>query len=110
MFFHNHLWHLRPEKPLEKGKGRQKLPSRVYSSVVEHLTTNQAIPEIPHWIHFPPHNYWEQLRVEHQEHSITLQEIREDQRAMREEQQRQGRDIEELKDIIGSSRRKRHHY
>ena len=51
-----------------------------------------------------------QLRVEHQEHSIILHEIREDQKAMREEQQRQGRDIEELKDIIGSSRRKRHHH
>ena len=51
-----------------------------------------------------------QLRVEHQEHSIILHEIREDQKAMREEKQRQGRDIEELKDIIGSSRRKRHHH
>ena len=52
----------------------------------------------------------DQLRVEHQEHSIILHEIREDQKAMREEQQRQGRDIEELKDIIGSSRRKHHHH
>ena len=82
------------------------------------------IPEMPQGMHFPPQNYWEQintslgelssnmgqLRVEHQEHSIILHEIREDQKAMREEQQRQGRDIEELKDIIGSSRRKRHHH
>ena len=82
------------------------------------------IPEMPQGMHFPPQNYWEQintslgelssnmgqLRVEHQGHSIILHEIREDQRAMREEQQRQGRDIEELKDIIGSSRRKRHHH
>ncbi|QHN82736.1 uncharacterized protein DS421_20g698380 [Arachis hypogaea] len=50
-----------------------------------------------------------QLRVEHQEHSIILHEIREDQRAMREEQQRQGRDIEELKSTISSSRRGRRH-
>ena len=52
----------------------------------------------------------DQLRVEHQEYSIILHEIREDQRAMREEEQSQGRDIEELKDIIGSSRRKSHHH
>jgi len=51
-----------------------------------------------------------QLRVEHQEHSIILNEIREDQKAMREEQQRQGSDIEELKDIIGPSRRRCHHH
>ena len=69
-------------------------------------------------MHFSPNNYWEQLntslgelssnigqlRMEHQEHSIILYEIREDQRATREEQQRQGRDIEELKHSIGSSR------
>ena len=75
-------------------------------------------------MHSPPNNCWEQLntsledlsynmdqlRVEHQEHSIILHEIREDKRAMREEQQRQGRDIEELKDIIDSSRRKCHHH
>ena len=76
-------------------------------------------------MHFPPQNYWEQintslgelssnmgqLRVEHQEHSILLHEIREDQRIMREEQQRQGRDIEELKHSIRSSRgrTRRHH-
>ena len=85
---------------------------------------HQETPEIPQGMHFPPQNFWEQintslgelssnmgqLRVEHQEHSIILHEIREDQKAMREEQQRQGRDIEELKDIIGSSRRKRHHH
>ena len=72
-------------------------------------------------MHFSPQNYWEQintslgelssnmgqLRVEHQEHSIIREE---DLKAMKEEQQRQGRDIEELKDIIGSSRRKRHHH
>ncbi|QHO34461.1 uncharacterized protein DS421_9g267140 [Arachis hypogaea] len=52
-----------------------------------------------------------QLRVEHQEHSIILHEIREDQRIMKEEQKRQGRDIEELKHSIGSSRgrKSRHH-
>ena len=86
--------------------------------------SHHQIPEMPQGMHFPPQNYWEQLntslgelssnmgqlRVEHQEHSIILHEIREDQKAMREEQQRQGRDIEELKDIIGSSRRKRHHH
>ena len=85
---------------------------------------HQEFPEMPQGMHFPPNNYWkqlntsledlsynmDQLRVEHQEHSIILHEIREDQRAMRKEQQRQGRDIEELKDIIGSSRRKRHHH
>ena len=79
---------------------------------------------MPQGMHFHRQNFWEQintslgelssnmgqLREEHQEHSIILHEIREDQRAMREEQQRQGRDIKELKDIIGSSRRKRHHH
>ena len=83
---------------------------------------HQEIPEIHQGMHFPPHKYWEQintslgelssnmgqLRVEHQEHSIILHEIREDQKAMREEQQKQGRDIEELKNIIGPSRRRRH--
>ena len=102
----------------------ERFISRVYSSVVEHVAANQEIPEIPQGMHFPPHKYWEQintslgelssnmgqLRVEHQEHSIILHEIREDQKAMKEEQQRQGRDIEELKDIICSSRRKHHHH
>ena len=78
--------------------------------MVEHLTANQEIPEIPQGIQFLPHNYWKQLRVEHQEHSIILHEIREDLKALKEEQQRQGRDIEELKDIIDSSRRKCHHH
>ena len=78
---------------------------------------HHEIPEMPQGMHFPPNNYWEQLntsledlshnveksRVEHHEHSIILQEIREDQRAMREEQQRQGREIEELKHSIRSS-------
>ena len=87
--------------------------------------THHEIPEMPQGMHFPPQNYWEQLntslgelssnmgqlRAEHQEHSIILHEIREDQRIMREEQQRQGRDIEELKHSIGSSRarKSRHH-
>ena len=87
--------------------------------------SHHQIPEMPQGMHFPPQNYWEQLntslgelssnmgqlRVEHQEHSIILHEIREDQRIMREEQQRQGRDIEELKHSIGSSRGRtsRHH-
>ena len=86
---------------------------------------HQEIPEMPQWMHFLPHNYWEQLntslgdlssnmeqlRMEHQEHSIILHEMREDQIAMREEQQRQGRDIEELKRSIRSSRGRtsRHH-
>ena len=84
---------------------------------------HHEIPKMPQGMHFPPQNYWEQintslgelssnmgqLRVEHQEHSIILHEIREDQRAMREEQERQGRDIEELKSTIGSSRRGRRH-
>jgi len=54
----------------------------------------------------------EQLRVEHQEHSITLNEIREEQqRAMREEQQKQMSDIEVIKHHIGYSRgsTSRHH-
>ena len=81
------------------------------------------IPEMSQGMHFPLHNYWEQLntslgdlssnmkqlRMEHQEHSIILNEIREDQRVMREEQQRQGRDIEELKHSIGSSRGRTSH-
>ena len=91
----------------------------------EHEEIPHEIPEMPQGMHFPPHNYWEQLntsleglsynmdqlRVKHQEHSIILHEIREDQRAMREEQQTQGRDIEELRHSIGSSRGRtsRHH-
>ena len=43
-------------------------------------------------------------------HEVISHEIREDQRVMREEQQRQGRDIEELKNTIGPSRRRRHHH
>ena len=86
---------------------------------------HQQIPEMPQGMHFPPNNYWEQLntslgelssnmgqlRVDPQEHSVLLHKIREDQRIMREEQQRQGRDIEELKHSIGSSRarKSRHH-
>ena len=86
---------------------------------------HHEIPEMPQGMYFPPQNYWEQintslgelssnkghLRVEHQEHSILLHEIREDQRIMREEQQRQGRDIEEFKHSIRSSRgrTRRHH-
>ena len=88
-------------------------------------STHHEIPEIPQGMNFPPQNYWEQintslgelssnmgqLRMEHQEHSILLHEIREDQRAMREEQQRQGRDIEELKHSIRSSKgRTSHHH
>ena len=45
---------------------------------------HQEIPEIPQVIHFPPHNYWEQLRI----------------RALKSlgiKQQRQGRDMKELK-------------
>ena len=86
--------------------------------------SHHGIPEMPQGMHFPPQNYWEQintslgelssnmgqLRMEHQEHSIILHEIREDQRAMREEQQRQERDIEELKSTIGSSRGRRSHH
>ena len=87
--------------------------------------THHEIPEIPQGMNFPPQNYWEQLntslgelssnmgqlRVEHQEHSILLHEIIEDQRTMREEQQRQGIDIEELKHSIRFSRGRtsRHH-
>ena len=51
---------------------------------------HHEIPEMPQGMHFPPQNYWEQintslgelssnmgqLRVEHQEHSILLHEIR----------------------------------
>ncbi|KAL4365650.1 hypothetical protein AHAS_Ahas07G0127300 [Arachis hypogaea] len=74
----------------------------------------QEILRIPQGMQFPPQGYWdqlhnslgelntnmEQLRLEHQEHSTILNEIREDQRAMREEQQRQGRDIEEIKHYL----------
>ena len=113
---------IKEDKPITKKKMEQaREPSHGAQEAQEaHL---HEIPEMPQ-MHFPPQNYWEQintslgelssnmgqLRVEHQEHSIMLHEIREDQKAMREEQQRQGRDIEELKDIIGSSRRKRHHH
>ena len=42
----------------------ERFISRVYSSVVEHVAANQEIPEIPQGMHFPPHNYWKQLRIE----------------------------------------------
>ena len=112
-------------KPITKNRMEQTRdpthgPQQEYEEIPHH-----EIPEMPQGMHFPPQNYWEQintslgelssnmgqLRVEHQEHSIILHEIREDQRIMREEQQRQGRDIEELKHSIGSSRgrKSRHH-
>ena len=111
------------DKPITKKRMEQTRepthgPQQEHEGIPHH-----EIPEIPQGMHFPPQNYWEQintslgelssnigqLRVEHQEHSIILNEIREDQRAMREEQQRQGRDIEELKSTIGSSRGRRCH-
>ena len=57
---------------------------------------HQEIPEIPQGIHFPPHNYWEQLRIGAP-------------KSLGMKQQRQGRDIEELKNTIGSSRGRRRH-
>ncbi|WP_206442760.1 hypothetical protein, partial [Enterococcus faecalis] len=109
------------DKPITKKRMEQtREPTHGHEETPHH-----EIPEIPQGMHFPPQNYWEQintslgelssnmgqLRVEHQEHSILLHEIREDQRTMREEQQRQGRDIEELKHSIGPSRGRtsRHH-
>ena len=106
------------DKPITK-KRMEQTREVPHGPQGEHEEVHQ---QMPHGMHFPPNNYWEQLstsledlsqnveqlRVEHHEHALTLQEIREDQRAMREEQQRQGRDIEELKNIIGPSRRRRH--
>ncbi|QHO24029.1 uncharacterized protein DS421_12g368760 [Arachis hypogaea] len=109
------------DKPITKKRMEQTRdhgPQQEHEEIPHH-----EIPEMPQGMHFPPQNYWEQintslgelssnmgqLRMKHQEHSIILHEIREDQRAMREEQQRQGRDIEELKSTIGSSRRGRRH-
>ena len=111
-----------------------KLSNRAFDCTTREPThgTQQEHEEIPHQeilerpqgIHLPPQSYWEQLntslgdlnsnmeqlRMEHQEHSIILNEIREDQKAMREEQQRQERDIEELKNSIGSLRGRRSHH
>ena len=110
------------DKPITK-KRMEQTREPTHGPQHEHEEVpRQEIPEMPQGMYFPPHNYWEQLntsleglsynmnqlRVEHQEHSIILHEIREDQRAMREEQQRQGRDIEELKSTIGSSKGRRH--
>ena len=111
------------DKPITKKRMEQTRdhgPQQEHEEIPHH-----EILEMPQGMHFPPQNYWEQintslgelssnlgqLRVEHQEHSILLHEIREDQRIMREEQQRQGRDIEELKHSIRSSRGRtsRHH-
>ena len=104
------------DKPITK-KRMEQTREPIHGTQQEHEEVpHQEIPEMPQGMHFPPNNYWEQLntsleglshdmnqlRVEHQEHSIILHEIRKDQRAMREEQQRQGRDIEELKSTIGS--------
>ncbi|KAL4356947.1 hypothetical protein AHAS_Ahas09G0137600 [Arachis hypogaea] len=110
------------DKPITKKRMEQARETMHGSQEVHEEAHHQQIPEMPQGMHFPPNNYWEQLntsledlshnveqlRVEHHEHSIILQEIREDQRAMREEQQRQGRDIEELKDIVGPSKRRCH--
>ena len=112
------------DKPITKKRMEQAKETLHGSQEMHEGAHHQEIPEMPQGMHFPPQNFWEQintslgelssnmgqLRVEHQYHSIILHEIREDQRAMREEQQRQVRDIEELKDIIGYSRRKRHHH
>ena len=102
------------DKPITKKMMEQiREPHQEHEEIPHH-----EIPEMPQGIHVPPQNYWEQintslgelssnmgqLRVEHQEHSILLHKIREDQRTMREEQQRQGRDIEEFKHSIRSSR------
>ena len=113
------------DKPITK-KRMEQTREPTHGPQEEHeKIPHHEIPEMPQGMHFPPQNYWEQintslgelssnmgqLRVEHQEHSILLHEIREDQRIMREEQQRQGRDIEELKHSIRSSRGRtsRHH-
>ena len=112
------------DKPITKKRMEQTREPIHGSQETHEEAHHQEIPEMPQGMHFPPNNYWEQLntsleglshdmnqlRVEHQEHSIILNEIREDQRAMREEQQRQGRDIKELKNTIGPSRRRRHHH
>ena len=109
------------DKPItKKMMEKTREPHQEHEEIPHH-----EIPEIPQGMHLPPQNYWEQintslgelssnmgqLRVEHQEHSILLHEIREDQRTMRGEQQRQRRDIEELKHSIRSSRGRtsRHH-
>ena len=113
------------DKPITKKRMEQTREPTHGSQETHEEAHHQEIPEIPQRMHFPPNNYWEQintslgelssnmgqLRVEHQEHSILLHEIKEDQRIMREEQQRQGRDIEELKHSIRSSRGRtsRHH-
>ncbi|QHN81840.1 uncharacterized protein DS421_20g690460 [Arachis hypogaea] len=112
---------IKEDKPITKKRMEQIRdhgPQQEHEEIPHH-----EISEMPQGMHFPPQNYWEQintslgelssnigqLRMEHQEHSIILHEIREDQRAMREEQQRQGRDIEKLKSTIGSLRRGRRH-
>ena len=110
------------DKAITKKRMEQARETPHGSQEMHEEAHHQEIPEMPQGMHFPPNNYWEQLntsledlshnveqlRVEHHEHSIILHEIREGQRAMREEKQRQGRDIEELKDIVGPSRRKCH--
>ncbi|QHO46530.1 uncharacterized protein DS421_6g188270 [Arachis hypogaea] len=91
------------DKPITKKRMEQTRepthePHQEHEKIPHH-----EILEMPQGMHFPPQNYWEQinpslgelssnmgqLRVEHQENSILLHEIREDQRVMREEQQRQ---------------------
>ena len=90
------------DKPITKNRMEQtREPTHGPQQEHEEIP-HQEIPEIPQGMHFPPQNFWEQintslgelssnmgqLRVEHQEYSIILHETREDQRAMREEQQR----------------------
>jgi len=76
------------DKPITKKRMEQtRDPTHGHEEIPHH-----EIPEMPQGMHFPPQNYWEQintslgklssnmgqLRVEHQEHSILLHEIRED--------------------------------
>ena len=112
------------DKPITKKRMEQARETLHGSQEMHEEAHHQEIPEMPQGMHFPPHNYWdqlntslgdlssnmEQLRMEHQEHSIILHEIRENQIAMREEQQRQRRDIEEFKHSIGSSRERTSHH
>ncbi|KAL4349961.1 hypothetical protein AHAS_Ahas10G0094300 [Arachis hypogaea] len=102
------------DKPITKRRMKH-VREPAYEPQQEHVELpQQEISEMPQGMHLLPQGYWnqlntsleelssnmDQLRIEHQEHSTILHEIREDQRAMKEEQQRQGRDIEEIKRSI----------
>ena len=83
------------DKPITK-KRMEQTREPTHGPQQEHEEfPHQEIPEMPQGIHFPPHNYWEQLRIGAP-------------KSLGMEQQKQETDIQELKSTIGSLKGRRH--